>query len=161
MLYSVSSIVFPSLNSSLDGISIDIFFKGCKHLCPGCHNPELQEFAPSTTHIDTIIKNLKTYEQKYSVITLMGGEPTDMSIIRLIHLLDTIRESFPDKRISMYTVLPFDKVDAKVLERLDYVKCGFYDQNNRTPLGEFLSSKNQIMYKKVNREWTIQYSYKD
>ena len=161
MLYSVSSILFPSLNSSLDGISIDIFFKGCTHHCPGCHNLELQEFSEPTTSVDSIIETLNCHKKKYSIITLMGGEPTDVPEKNLIFLIKTLREKFPDKKISMYTALSFDSVSTEILRLLDYVKCGFYNQQDKTPHGEFLASKNQIMYKKINEEWTIQYSYKD
>ena len=159
MLFSVSSVLFPSFNSNLDGISIDIFFRGCSRLCPGCHNKELQEFVEPTVSIECIKKSLNSYRDKYSVITLMGGEPMDVPKDRLLYLLKVLHTEFPEKKLSMYTSVDFKRVDVEILQLLDYIKCGFYDETSRTPTGEFLASKNQIMYKKKEGEWNIQYSY--
>ena len=159
MLFSVSSILFPSLNSNLDGISIDIFFRGCSRLCPGCHNKELQEFVEPTVSEEHIVESLKQHRNKYSVITLMGGEPMDIHKEKLMLLLQILHREFPEKKLSIYTSVDFKNVDAEILQLLDYIKCGFYDETNRTPTGEFLASKNQIMYKKEEGKWNIQYSY--
>ena len=47
--YDVSSILYPSFNSALDGMSTDIYFQGCKFSCEGCHNPALKGFGKGIT----------------------------------------------------------------------------------------------------------------
>ncbi|MDV7400107.1 hypothetical protein RZS08_52310, partial [Arthrospira platensis SPKY1] len=46
-MFSIKSAEYPSGNSNLDGISLDIFFYGCNRPeghCPGCYNRELWKF---------------------------------------------------------------------------------------------------------------------
>ena len=58
-----------------NGIRTVIWFQGCSHNCPGCHNPQTQPFdggfETDTEEIFKEIDNLK-YQQG---ITLSGGDP--------------------------------------------------------------------------------------
>ncbi len=163
--YSVSSILFPSLNSNLDGISADIFLRGCKapH-CPGCHNTELQNFVENNKSLEDIISSLKPHSEGFSVITIMGGEPLDSNHDMLLKLLTNLRLEFPEKKLALYTGYGLSTViemSKDILEQLDYIKCGRYDETNRAPFGSFLATKNQIMYQKLRGCWSIQYQYQD
>lgn len=143
---SISSVLWPSMNSSLSGLSMDIFFKGCKRHCPGCHNLELQTFAEpnhSVSEILSLIENTKT-----KVVTFMGGEPMDQPIESFLYLIETIRENFPEVRMSMYTGYELDEVDTRILDFLNDIKTGSYREDLRNKRGSFLASSNQKYFQK-------------
>lgn len=57
------------------GIRAVVFFQGCRHHCPGCHNPETWDEAAGTEmSVDEIWRNLAV-TPLVSGITLTGGEP--------------------------------------------------------------------------------------
>ena len=143
---SIASILFPSLNSSMAGISADIFFKGCKRHCPGCHNLELQTFAEPNHSVEEILNLIEKYEIK--IITLMGGEPVDQPIENILHLMWSIHRRFPSVRLSMYTGYELDEVDPRILDLLSDIKTGSYREDLRNKRGSFLASSNQKYFQK-------------
>lgn len=159
--YSIQSILYPSLNSNLDGISIDIFVKGCAGpYCKGCHNKELQEFTKPNVSIEQIIKAINLYKDNVSVVTIMGGEPLDMDESLLFKLVKTLKETFPNLSLSLFTRRDFEEIKINfsfLLIYLNYVKCGRYEEDNKSEFGSFLASKNQKMYKKTGNLWIVQY----
>jgi anaerobic ribonucleoside-triphosphate reductase activating protein len=61
------------------GIRLAIFTQGCKHACPGCHNPAAQPFEGGTlTAIDEIEEKIAG-NPLLAGITLTGGEPFDQA----------------------------------------------------------------------------------
>ena len=56
------------------GIRMSVFFQGCPHHCPGCHNPETHDFSGGTEMtLEQVIKGLDN--PILSGVTLTGGEP--------------------------------------------------------------------------------------
>lgn len=143
---SIASILFPSLNSSMAGISADIFFKGCKRHCPGCHNLELQTFAEPNHSVEEILNLIEKHEIK--IITLMGGEPVDQPVDDILHLMKSIRDRFPSVKLSMYTGYELDEIDTRILDFLDDIKTGAYREDLRNKMGSFLASSNQKYFQK-------------
>lgn len=142
---SIQSVVYPSLNSNPDGISADLFFKGCTLHCKGCHNLELQSFSAPNTSIHTVIKAINKNNVK--ILTLMGGEPLDVNILLLHELLKILKKTFPYLKISLYTGHELSEVSPVLFGYLDYIKTGRYDCTQLNPKGSFLASKNQHFYK--------------
>lgn len=61
------------------GIRLVVFAQGCKHNCPGCHNPETHSFTGGTlVSIDTIIENI-CKNPILDGITLSGGDPFEQA----------------------------------------------------------------------------------
>ena len=55
------------------GWRTSIYCSGCRHACPGCHNPETWDFnAGHSVSIDDIMKELQNTEGN---ITFSGGDP--------------------------------------------------------------------------------------
>lgn len=154
--YRVSSIMYPSFNSSLDGLSVDIFFKGCTHNCGGCHNNELQTFDRFNIDYDRIMRTLEN-TQKASIVTLMGGEPLQQDLESIIHLMVGIKRK--GYKVAVYTGYEWDEVPEPVKYFADYLKTGKYEGNNLTPHGFFLASKNQVMWKKSGVNWYKQWHF--
>lgn len=55
------------------GFRTSIYFAGCKHQCPGCHNPQSWDFnAGNPMSVEQLIEIIK--EEEFDV-TLSGGDP--------------------------------------------------------------------------------------
>ena len=66
--------------STIDGIglSYNIFFQGCSHYCPGCQNPDLQDFQEGyEATINDIIDHINQNLDFYDSVVLTGGDPVD------------------------------------------------------------------------------------
>ena len=134
------------MNSSLSGLSMDVFFKGCKRHCSGCHNPELQTFSEPNHSVEEIlglIENTRT-----NIVTFLGGEPVDQPIESFLHLLNSIRDKFPEVKMSMYTGYELSDIDTRILEYLSDIKTGSYREDLRNKMGSFLASSNQKYFQK-------------
>lgn len=61
------------------GIRFVVFTQGCKHNCPGCHNPHTHSFdGGEIIEIDSIIDSIKG-NPLLSGVTLSGGEPFEQA----------------------------------------------------------------------------------
>ena len=143
---SISSVLWPSMNSSLSGLSMDVFFKGCKRHCPGCHNLELQTFSEPNHSVEEILSLIESTKTK--VVTFLGGEPVDQPIENFLYLMKSIREKFPEVKMSMYTGYELDEVDTRILGYLSDIKTGSYREDLRNKRGSFLASSNQKYFQK-------------
>lgn len=61
------------------GIRFTVFAQGCKHNCPGCHNPQTHDFSGGTLiSIDSLLEQIKK-NPLLDGITLSGGEPFEQA----------------------------------------------------------------------------------
>jgi anaerobic ribonucleoside-triphosphate reductase activating protein len=61
------------------GIRLAIYTQGCKHNCPGCHNPGAQPFAGGKpTPVDALWQKVEA-NPLLAGITLTGGEPFEQA----------------------------------------------------------------------------------
>ena len=130
-----------------DGLRCVIWFAGCNHRCPGCHNPETWSFT-SGHKIDfkdmaTITDQLQ--RQEISGITLSGGDPLyqedDLTLF-----LKQIKQQFPDKDVWCYTGFKYEDVShMECLNYIDILIDGPYEQELNPGVGKVLwrGSSNQ------------------
>lgn len=55
------------------GFRTSIYFAGCRHACPGCHNPQSWDFAAGNAM--TIAEILEIVKEEDFDVTLSGGDP--------------------------------------------------------------------------------------
>ncbi|MHB8360735.1 MAG: 4Fe-4S single cluster domain-containing protein [Thermoplasmataceae archaeon] len=130
------------------GLRTVLFVQGCEQKCKGCHNPytwniNLGKPTPVSELTDEIRNNSITKK-----FTISGGEPllqTPM-ILELVKKLD-------DFNIVLYTGYEFEDVQKELLEHLDYIKVGKYEQGKRCTTIDYIGSTNQrfISLKGVNK----------
>ena len=89
------------------GVRTTVFVSGCPIHCPGCHNPELQNFDYGTPFaeyvIDRVIALLKEDGIKRG-LSILGGEPlAPQNIAGVAYLCQRVRESVPDCDIWVWT----------------------------------------------------------
>ena len=111
-----------------DGLRCVIWFAGCNHQCPGCHNPETWDFNCghdlNIDDMDVIYDQLERDE--ISGITLTGGDPI-YQYKELLPFLEQIKINFPNKTIWCYTGFNYEEIDhLPVMEFIDVLIDGKY-----------------------------------
>lgn len=140
-----------------DGLRCVVWFAGCGHRCPGCHNPETWDF--NCGHEITIKDMDVIYDQlqrkEISGITLSGGDPLYQAK-DLVHFLKQIRFKFPDKDIWCYTGFKYENIaQLECLEYIDVLIDGPYEQELNPGPGKVLwrgSTNQRIIDLKKTRQ---------
>ena len=61
------------------GIRLVVFTQGCKHNCPGCHNPQSHSFnGGKLIDIETVLEQVKR-NPLLDGLTFSGGEPFEQA----------------------------------------------------------------------------------
>lgn len=80
------------------GLRTSIYLAGCRHACPGCHNPDSWDFNAGTPM--TVEEIMQVVREEDFDVTLTGGDPL-MHADKLPLLTSAIRAY--GKRIWLYT----------------------------------------------------------
>lgn len=90
-----------------EGIRSVIWFQGCAHKCPGCHNPETHEFnAGYEFDIDEVKEWIRELEFQKGV-TFSGGDPM-FQLEAFIELAKTVHEC--GMNVWVYTGYTFEEL---------------------------------------------------
>ena len=125
------------------GFRTSIYFAGCVHQCPGCHNPQSWDFsAGMEMEIEEILKIVR--EEDFDV-TLSGGDPL-CSPVELFELTKAIK--ILGYNIWVYTGYTYEEIkDNKILkDSLQYVDTivdGRFIESLKNPDLQFRGSANQ------------------
>lgn len=125
------------------GLRTSIYFAGCAHHCPDCHNPESWDFAGGEEmSVDEILKQVE--EEDFDV-TFSGGDPLYQTD-ELIELAKRIKEL--GKTIWCFTGYKYEDVVAdsqlaKILPHIDVLVDGPFVIAQRDVKLLFRGSKNQ------------------
>ncbi len=149
------------------GIRMVVFAQGCKHKCPGCHNPETHDFESGTwMTIDAILQQAKQ-NPLLDGLTFSGGEPFEQAEA-FAELARKARQLNLD--IVTYTGYTYEfiiehgaehKGWKALLDGTDILIDGRYEADKRNLLLKFRGSENQRMIdvkrsKEENRVITIE-----
>jgi len=131
------------------GIRLVVFAQGCKHGCPGCHNPETHSFlGGSLMEVDSIIQQMKS-NPLIDGITLSGGEPFEQAEA-FGELAETAKKL--GYNVMTYTGYTFEYIFknkdivngwAKLLSQTDILVDGKFDLAKKNMLLRFRGSENQ------------------
>ena len=99
------NITYPDMNNG-EGLRVVLWLSGCSHKCRGCQNPQTWD-ADSGIQFDESAKEelFRELGKDYiSGLTLTGGDPLfDCNLEDVLELVNSIRKSFPQKTIWIYT----------------------------------------------------------
>lgn len=100
------------------GLRTSIYFAGCKHACPGCHNPESWSFDAGEDW--TIEKLMTVISYDHFPVTFSGGDPLYQAE-ELIPLAKAIKEEGLD--LWCYTGFVYETICDKspYKELLEYI----------------------------------------
>lgn len=140
----------------VDGIGLrySLYFAGCSHACPGCHN----EYSWNPKH-----GNILTYEKLEEIakeinentlldgITISGGDPL-FNPVEMLKVLKFLKEK-TKKNIWLYTGYTLeqvreDELRRKCLEYVDVLVDGRFIKELYDPNLKFRGSSNQRIIKK-------------
>lgn len=125
------------------GFRTSIYFAGCRHECPGCHNPQSWDFnGGRETDIDDIMKIV--IEEDFDV-TLTGGDPMyHPEIVK--ELSRRVKEA--GHSVWVYTGFTWEEIqnDRRLMDALEYVEAivdGPFIMSLRDTDLKFRGSSNQ------------------
>jgi anaerobic ribonucleoside-triphosphate reductase activating protein len=127
------------------GLRMSLYFSGCIHACPGCHNQKSWDYAAGELLDEQLLKQIITkYRQNPLLdgITLTGGDPFYQSEA-LLYLLKTLKKEL-DTNIWVYTGYRFEELlDNEALPYIDVLVDGKFIKELYQPELTFKGSANQ------------------
>jgi len=131
------------------GIRMVVFAQGCKHKCPGCHNPETHSFdGGSLVTVDSILEQAKR-NLLLDGVTFSGGEPFEQAEA-FAALAKGVKKLNLD--IMTYTGYTYEYLRenssrhrgwSALLDETDILVDGRYESDKRNLLLKFRGSENQ------------------
>ena len=103
------------------GISLSVYFSGCHFHCPGCHNPEAQDFNYGREYDLDIRQEIMQKLGKNGVmrtLSILGGEPlNEENIEDVINLIGWCKLDYPDLKIYVWTGYTIEELEARLRGR--------------------------------------------
>lgn len=131
------------------GIRLTVYVQGCKHYCPGCHNPQTHDFhSGHMVGIDSLIELIKE-NPLLDGITLSGGEPFEQAeaCSELAYKVHAMKLN-----VMTYSGYTFEEIIEgaaarpgwkELLQETDILVDGRYELSKRNILLRFRGSENQ------------------
>ena len=140
------------------GISLSVYFSGCHFHCPGCHNPEAQDFNYGRDYDTDIRQEIAQKLNKNGVmrtLCILGGEPlNEENIGDVLNLIGWCKLDYPDLKIYVWTGYTLEELEERddedvnaVLRNITFLIDGRYEQDKRDTTLPLRGSSNQrILY---------------
>lgn len=142
------------------GISLSVYFSGCHFHCPGCHNPEAQDFEYGEEFNMKKIYEICFKLNKNNVmrkLSILGGEPlTDENLLAVSQLIDICKYQFPDLQIYIWTGYLYEELKERmtkdsyearlltnILNKTTYIIDGRFELDKRDITLPLRGSSNQ------------------
>lgn len=134
------------------GFRFTVFTQGCPHHCKGCQNPQTHDFSGGTIDDTDRIFDMIIKDPLLDGVTFSGGEPF-CQCKALLSLAEKIK-GFTERRLNIisYTGYTFEELLERgkkepeclaLLEKLDYLVDGKFEEGKRSLELKFRGSSNQ------------------
>lgn len=138
--------IVPDTSVDGPGLRTSVYCAGCRHRCPGCHNPATWNFAAGTATSPREIWEIILEESPDSDITFSGGDP--LYQVEAFTELAKIIKSESSKTIWCYTGFTFEEIAAdarlsQILPWIDVLVDGPFVLAERDENALFRGSRNQ------------------
>lgn len=142
------------------GITMSIWTQGCPHHCKGCFNKETWTFNEgnefTNDDLNYIISNIDSFNVKRN-LSVLGGEPLcPENVEGVINLCREFKKVYPDKLIYLwtgYTIEEFNKLQKQVLEYVDFIIDGKFEEAKKNLNLHLRGSSNQRVLNVKNNEF--------
>ena len=139
------------------GISLSVYFSGCHFHCPGCHNPEAQDFNYGQELTDDLIKEILVKINKNGVerrLSILGGEPLNPeNRAAVANLIQVCKDTYPNLIIYVWTGYTIHELreenDSNINYILNNINClidGRFEIDKRDTTLPLRGSSNQNIY---------------
>ncbi len=136
------------------GTRCSLFVSGCVHECKGCYNKATWRvnsgFEFTQELEDKIIADLQDTRIKRRGLSLSGGDPLHpKNVSAILRLVKRVREECPGKDIwlwSGYLLSEMDEHQSQVIEMIDTLVDGKFEQDKYDPELKWRGSANQIIH---------------
>ena len=146
------------------GISLSVYFSGCHFHCPGCHNPEAQDFdygEDFTIELRSEISKKLGKNGILRTLCILGGEPLcDENVWDVMMLIGWCKLDYPDLKIYVWTGYTLEELEARDDENINTILAnttclidGRYEEDKRDITIPLRGSTNQRILRKVNGKW--------
>lgn len=136
------------------GTRATLFVSGCSHQCKGCYNQAT--WSPNSGHPftdlmeDQLINDLNDTRIKKRGLSLSGGDPLHPeNLDAVLHLLERVKAECDGKDIwlwSGYLLSELNDKQRQVVDLVDVLIDGKYEQDQADPSLEWRGSANQIVH---------------
>lgn len=130
------------------GLRFTVFFQGCPHHCPGCHNPETWPFKGGTPFTPEQLIQMAKKNPLCRGITLSGGEPFAQAGPEMLEFVRLARAA--GYEVASYTGYTFEELyqhgtpaQKELLTLLDTLIDGPFVQAEMSLELRFRGSRNQ------------------
>ena len=150
--------IYWEATAAAPGISLSVYFSGCHFHCPGCHNPEAQDFNYGRDYDTDIRQEIAQKLNKNGVmrtLCILGGEPlNEENIGDVLNLIGWCKNDYPDLKIYVWTGYTLEELKGRddddvraVLRNITFLIDGRYEQDKRDTTLPLRGSSNQrILY---------------
>lgn len=142
-----------------EGVGISLFVQGCHFHCKNCFNQSTWDFNGGEEFTDSVKEKMFDFLDKSYVtrMSILGGEPlSPPNIHDVIELCKEIKQRYPQKILWLYTgYLKEDINDCGILDYIDVLVDGQYEDDKRNLRLQFRGSTNQKIWKKKKGEWLL------
>jgi len=142
------------------GISLSVYFSGCHFHCPGCHNPEAQDFNYGREFNMNVIAEIMGKLNKNGVqrkLSILGGEPLcNENLVAVNTLIKWCKQDNPDLKIYIWTGFTYEElldrarslpIIEEILNQTDCIIDGRFEIDKRDITLPMRGSSNQrIIY---------------
>lgn len=135
--------------SNGEKIGIALFTSGCRFYCKNCFNKELWDVKSGNAWSKEVEDNFLTLAKPdyISRISILGGEPfIDENLIDLEKLVKRIKETYPNKKLWIYSGYTYEELLERAKNILNYVDIlvdGRYVDELKDYKLKFRGSSNQ------------------
>lgn len=148
-------------NTAADGpgLRTSVYLAGCRHHCPGCHNPQSWKINNGTKmEIDDLVKEIESYGNKK--VTITGGDPIYQYIQLALLVMELKKRDYNVWIYTGYTLealqegyytpttysTTFKAICNLILHKVDGLVDGPFIQELRDTSLRFRGSSNQKIY---------------
>lgn len=142
----IAAVIYDSLVDG-EGVRTAIYLSGCRHQCPGCHNPDAQDpdFGTCVSSWNLADIGYDIMDRPYlSGITLTGGDPLYDPEQTQMLLEDLLAQIGRDTNVWMYTGSLWEDVkDLPIMKLVNVLVDGPFIQEQADRSLAFRGSRNQ------------------